>query len=178
MGREPSVLDQKFVAYTTAFRVHPARRGARRDAGASQAPRNDAGGLGRPPEGSLFPPPRGSRGRPPHLESGGHPRWPPGASGRLDDAPASPAPPLLPRKREKRSQGVNINDCWYGDRLQGGGRGGRLQALSGGVGRCLPGLRRRPREFAPKGGKRRRQWRAAGDINGASRSLHRSLTHF
>ncbi len=38
--RGSSVLDQKFVAYTTAFRVHPVRRGACRDAGALQAPRN------------------------------------------------------------------------------------------------------------------------------------------
>ena len=36
-----SVLDRTYGTHTTAFRVYPARREARRDAGASQASRND-----------------------------------------------------------------------------------------------------------------------------------------
>jgi hypothetical protein len=78
-----SVLDQKFVAYTTAFRVHPARRGARRDGDHHKRRATTPGG---------------SEGRP----SGRFSR-PLGTSGKLADAKASPAPPFLPSEREKRS---------------------------------------------------------------------------
>jgi hypothetical protein len=56
-----SGLVATYGTHTTAFQVRPVRRVARRDAGASQAPRNDIGGLGRPPCGSRLPRPRGVR---------------------------------------------------------------------------------------------------------------------
>ena len=51
-----------------------------------------------------FSRPLGGRGGAPRIwNREDAPRWPHGASGTLDDDPASPTRPLLPRKREKRS---------------------------------------------------------------------------
>ena len=69
---------------TTAFRGHPARRVGRRDAGASQDPRNAVRGPRKAARRVAFPVPRGV---------GRACRW----------APHRPRPPLLPGKREKRS---------------------------------------------------------------------------
>ena len=66
---------------------------------APQAARDDAGGRGGV--------------SPAYRSRGDTPRWPPGASGRLSDGPASPAPPLLPRKREKRSYGCTLADAGH-----------------------------------------------------------------
>ena len=127
----PSGLYQLNCTHTTALRGF--RLGARRAvvcvrhkrrattpgaAGASPAYRSRGdtppcppGSLATPPFGALFPLPRGSRGAPRIRCRGDTPRWPPGVSGRLSDGPPSPAPPLLPGKREKRSYGCTLADA-------------------------------------------------------------------
>jgi hypothetical protein len=67
--RHPSSIDRiasthfhGSVPHLAAFRDRRVRSVARRDAGASQAARDAAGSLGRPPVGSLFPGPRGVDG--------------------------------------------------------------------------------------------------------------------
>ena len=67
------------------------------------------GSEGRPP--GRFSRPLGGRGGAPRIcNRGDTPRWPPGASGRLADAKASPAPPFLPSEREKRSYMPRTSD--------------------------------------------------------------------
>ncbi len=86
------------------------RRGVR----APQAARDD---VRKPRNAAIrvaFPAPLGGRGGAPRIRCRGDtPRWPLGASGRLSDGPPSPAPPLLPRKREKRSYECNLADAGH-----------------------------------------------------------------